>query len=195
MFAGPITNYIQNPLPPGSDGGQLTEGAKVPGALGKGQAVAFAITTFNSFWAYVMPIVGAVVADSYLGRFKAICFFTVIKILAQILLTASSSPAGIANGAAYPGLIVGIVLLGIGTGGIKSNVSPLIADQIKTRKAYVKIMKSGERVIVDPNATMQRLFNSFYFAINLGACLKVIGDYFYPFVIDEKFSCRSRQYI
>lgn len=176
-LTGPIVNYIQNPLPPGSDGGQLTNGATVPGALGQGQSVAFAITTFNSFWAYVMPILGAVVADSWLGRYKAICVFTVIKILAQVMLTASASPAGIASGAAYPCLVVGIVLLGIGTGGIKSNVSPLIADQIKTRKAYIKTLKSGERVVVDPNATMQRLFNLFYFFINLGACLKIATVY------------------
>lgn len=170
---GPIYNYIQNPLPPGSDGGQLVGNSTKPGVLGKGQAIAFALTTFNSFWAYVMPIVGAVVADTWLGRYKAICYFTVVKILAQVILTATATPAGIRAGAAYPGLLVGFVLLGIGTGGIKSNVSPLIADQITERKAYIKVLPSGERVIVDPNATMQRLFNTFYFAINLGACLKV----------------------
>ncbi|MCO5613681.1 hypothetical protein L7F22_067959 [Adiantum nelumboides] len=176
-LTGPIVNYIQNPLPPGSDGGQLVGNAKVPGALGQGQSIAFAITTFNSFWAYVMPIIGAVVADTWLGRYKAICYFTVVKILAQILLTASATPAGIASGAAYPCLVVGIVLLGIGTGGIKSNVSPLIADQIKTRKAYVETLKDGTRVIRDPNATMQRLFNLFYFFINLGACTKIATVY------------------
>ena len=176
-LTGPIVNYIQNPLPPGSDGGQLIGNAKVPGALGQGQSVAFAITTFNSFWAYVMPIIGAVVADTWLGRYKAICYFTVIKILAQILLTASATPAGIESGAAFPCLVVGIVLLGIGTGGIKSNVSPLIADQIKTRKAYVETLKDGTKVIRDPNATMQRLFNLFYFFINLGACTKIATVY------------------
>lgn len=176
-IAGPIFNYIQNPLPPGSDGGQLVGDATKPGVLGKGQAIAFALTTFNSFWAYVMPIFGAVVADTWLGRYKAICVFTVVKILAQVVLTATASPAGIRSGAAYPGLIVGFVLLGIGTGGIKSNVSPLIADQVTERKAYTKELPSGERVIVDPNATMQRLFSMFYCAINIGACLKIATVY------------------
>ncbi|CAO1636485.1 unnamed protein product [Parajaminaea phylloscopi] len=176
-LTGPIANYIKNPLPPGSDGGQLVGAAKVAGALGQGQQIAFALTTFNQFWSYVMPIFGAIVADSWLGRYKAICWFTLIKILAQVLMTASASPAGIANGAAYPCLVVGFVLLGIGTGGIKSNISPLIADQMTNRKAWIKTLPSGERVIVDPNATMQRLYNIFYWLINWGAALKIATVY------------------
>ena len=39
-----------------------------PGALGKGQQMATGISTFFSFWCYVTPLVGAWLADTYLGR-------------------------------------------------------------------------------------------------------------------------------
>ncbi|KAK7977190.1 hypothetical protein PG996_003262 [Apiospora saccharicola] len=41
-------------------------------ACEQGQATATALGYFFQFWCYMTPIVGAVVADSYLGRFKTI---------------------------------------------------------------------------------------------------------------------------
>jgi POT family proton-dependent oligopeptide transporter len=43
-----------------------------PGALGMGKQIAFSLTTFNSFWVYVTPFLGAWIADTYLGRFNTI---------------------------------------------------------------------------------------------------------------------------
>ena len=39
-----------------------------PGALGQGQQTATGLGTFFSFWCYVTPLLGAWLADSYLGR-------------------------------------------------------------------------------------------------------------------------------
>lgn len=41
----------------------------VAGALGKGAQTAAGITTFNQFWCYIIPLFGAWVADTYLGRY------------------------------------------------------------------------------------------------------------------------------
>jgi POT family proton-dependent oligopeptide transporter len=53
---------------------------------------------------------------------------------------------------------VGLVIMGIGTGGFKSNISPLIAEQYKDRKAYVRITKKGKKEIVDPATTTARIY-------------------------------------
>ena len=57
----------------------------------------------------------------------------------------------------------------MGTGGIKSNVSPLIAEQYQETKQRVKILSTGEKVIVDPALTIQRIYMIFYMCINIGS--------------------------
>ena len=57
-----------------------------------------------------------------------------------------------------------------GTGGIKANVSALIAEQFTETRFKIKTLKSGERVIQDPNVTYQRIYMIFYWCINIGAC-------------------------
>lgn len=82
--------------------------------------------------------------------------------LGLVILTCTSIPSSIANGGAFPGYVVSIIIIGLGTGGIKSNVAPLVAEQYQTRSPYVKTLKSGERVIVSPQATYQKIFLYFY---------------------------------
>lgn len=70
-----FTNYIQQPRPSYSVGGRTganrTSGG-ITGALDKKQRAAFGITTFNSFWVYCTPLLGAYLADSYWGRYNTI---------------------------------------------------------------------------------------------------------------------------
>lgn len=91
-----------------------------------------------------------------------------------LILFATSLPTAIEHGAALGGLIAAMVtalndieskglirlqiIIGIGTGGIKSNVSPLIAEQYRGTKQTIRVEKSGERVIVDPAVTIQRIY-------------------------------------
>lgn len=51
-----------------------------------------------------------------------------------------------------------MIIIGLGTGGIKSNVSPLIAEQYNETKQKIRVQKNGERVIVDPAITIQRIY-------------------------------------
>ncbi len=48
--------------------------------------------------------------------------------------------------------------MGLGTGGFKANISPLVAEQYKKTKLFVTTRKSGERVIVDPTLTTSRIY-------------------------------------
>ncbi|KAI9493549.1 POT family-domain-containing protein [Zychaea mexicana] len=171
-LSGPFQNYIQQPPPPSYP-------AETPGALGRGQQTATALTTFFQFWCYITPIIGAIIADQYLGKYNTIVVFACIYMLGLIILTGSSVPASIDSGGAFPGFIVALVVIGLGTGGIKANVSPLVAEQYTVSKAYVREQpkrnwlgrKTGEteRVIVTPQATYQRLFSYFYIGINVGS--------------------------
>lgn len=56
---------------------------------------------------------------------------------------------------------VGLIFFGIGVGGFKPNVSPLYGEQLKDRTMRVKTLPSGERVIVDPAQTTQRMVSLF----------------------------------
>lgn len=47
---------------------------------------------------------------------------------------------------------------GAGTGGFKSNISPLVAEQQRNLKPFVRVKKNGERVIVDPAMTTARIY-------------------------------------
>lgn len=59
----------------------------------------------------------------------------------------------------------------------KPNVTPLLLDQIRDTVPVVKVLKSGERVIVDPEHTVERCMLWFYLLINIGAFTSVATSY------------------
>jgi POT family proton-dependent oligopeptide transporter len=154
-----IQNYIQRPL----------DGSEGRGALGLGHRGATALNLFFSFWSYVTPILGAIIADQYLGKYKTIVLFCFIYMIGLFILFVSSLPISLEYGAGIGGFITAIIIIGIGTGGIKSNVAPLIADQYTRKKMALSTLPSGERVIVDPSVTIQRIYMIFYASINVGS--------------------------
>lgn len=164
-------NFIQRPLPPGSTTGKSGTDA-TPGALGMGQRAATAMTLFNSFWSYVTPLMGAYVADEHLGRFKTIMYSIACALVGHILLVISAIPPVIGKGSSAMGAFaVGLVIMGLGTGGFKSNISPLIAEQYKEPLPFIKVLKTGERVVVDPATTVSRIYHYFYLMINVGSLI------------------------
>ncbi|KAK9447610.1 POT family-domain-containing protein [Limtongia smithiae] len=157
-LTGPFMNYMQYPA-----------GGLRPGAIGLGQAKASALNYFFQFWCYVTPIMGAIIADQYWGKYRTIFLFALMYVTGLLILVTTSIPMAIANGASLGGLIVAMIIIGLGTGGIKANVSPLIAEQYTRTKKFIRTLKSGERVIVDPAVTIQSLFMVFYMCINIGS--------------------------
>ncbi|CAK7274676.1 hypothetical protein SEPCBS119000_006294 [Sporothrix epigloea] len=170
-----ITNFIQWPMPAGSTAGSAPHGQ--PGAMGFGQRTATAITTFNVFWQYLTPLLGAYIADSYLGRYRTIAAALVIDIGGHIVLLLSGLPPFLRKeppAGSLTALIMGILLIGIGTGGFKPNVNPLIVEQVSSRPGGSRMHvrsdpETGERVIVDPAVTASRIYHYFYMVINIGA--------------------------
>lgn len=164
-LSGPIQNYINNPYDPSSD---------LPGALGKGQSVASALGNFFKFWAYASCVLGAIVADQYLGKFKTILVACGIYVVGLLILVTTSFPGAFLNGAGMGGIVTAMVVLGLATGGIKANVTPMCAEQYKDTKPVLKTLKSGETVLVDPELTIQRMFMWFYWVVNVGALSPLI---------------------
>ncbi|KAL9609550.1 MAG: hypothetical protein Q9167_005681 [Letrouitia subvulpina] len=172
-----FVNFIQQPLPPGSTTGSAgTDGQA--GALGMGQRASTGLTTFNSMWAYFCPLFGAFVADQYLGRYKTIQVSIAIAIVGHIILIVATLPSVIAHPhGAIAAFSIGLIIFGLGVGGFKPNISPLIAEQYELAhpRQTVKSLKSGERVIIDPTMTVSRIFMYFYLMVNVGALIGQIG--------------------
>jgi POT family proton-dependent oligopeptide transporter len=153
---------------PGSDEAQ-------PGALGLGKQKAFSLTTFNSFWVYVVPLFGAWIADKYLGRYKTIFYSVLVAEIGHTILIVSSAPSVLDKPNTSLGVFVlGLLITGFGTGTFKPNISPLIMEQLPEDPLRVEERK-GERVIVDPAVTATRVYNWFYWFINWGALAGQLG--------------------
>eukprot|EP01061_Rhynchopus_euleeides_P028536 TRINITY_DN4651_c0_g1_i1.p1 TRINITY_DN4651_c0_g1~~TRINITY_DN4651_c0_g1_i1.p1 ORF type:complete len:629 (+),score=208.66 TRINITY_DN4651_c0_g1_i1:167-1888(+) len=129
------------------------------------QSAANAVYNCFNFWAYGACLIGGYVADTYLGRVKAIAVFGMIYtlgyaalVLSAVHFTWSNYPDDPADGFAIPGFGIALFFIGLGTGGIKSNVSPLMADQIENR----------------PPEVYASVFRWFYWAINVGSFVGIL---------------------
>ncbi|KAI5967306.1 PTR2 [Candida margitis] len=144
------------------------------GQLALKQQGATALSYFFQFWCYITPILGGWVADTYWGKYKTLFVACFVYIIGILILFVTSIPSITSKNTALGGYVTSIIIIGIGTGLIKSNVSPYLADQVPKRKPRISVRKNGERVIVDPNITVQNIFLWFYLMINIGS-LSVIA--------------------
>jgi hypothetical protein len=59
----------------------------------------------------------------------------------------------------------------------KPNILPTVLDQYRHQHQYVKTLKGGERVIVDPEMTINRISLIFYDFVNIGAFYPICTVY------------------
>ena len=140
-----------------------------------GQRASTAIGMFNMFWyahciavkrptlsdlrVYFMPLLGAYVADTRWGRFKTICVAVAIALLGHAILVVAGLPGTLEHtSTALTYFLVALVIMGIGTGGFKSNISPLVAEQYTKTKMTIGTTTHGERIIIDPAMTTARIY-------------------------------------
>lgn len=144
------------------------------GLLQLNSSGATGLSYFFQFWCYITPIFGGYMADTYWGKYNTIAVGTVIYIVGIFILFITSIPSITSKETGLGGFVTAIILIGIATGMIKANLSVLIADQLPKHKPRVKTLKKGERVIEDPNITLQNVFMFFYLMVNVGS-LSVIA--------------------
>lgn len=122
------------------------------------------------------PLLGGYLADQFWGRYRTIMYAIVCALVGHVILIVSALPPVIAHpNGAIAAFSIGLVIMGMGTGGFKPNISPLIAEQYQETRMYIKTLDSGERVIVDPVATISRVMMYFYMMINIGSLTGQIG--------------------
>ncbi|KNC83440.1 hypothetical protein SARC_04305 [Sphaeroforma arctica JP610] len=113
------------------------------------------INAVFSMLSYVTTILGGFVADSYLGRYKTIVLFSFIYVVGVCVTVVTSIPS-IMNVQLY--LVGTLMLVSLGTGGIKANINNFGADQYDLR-------------IPGEQAEQERFFSYFYMVINIGAAV------------------------
>ncbi|WOL14197.1 protein NRT1/ PTR FAMILY 8.3-like [Canna indica] len=138
--------------------------------LHEGNASAARNVTTWAGTCYITPLIGAVLADAYWGRYWTIAVFSTIYFIGMSTLTLSASipafkpPACVgsicpeASVYQYAVFFVGLYLIALGTGGIKPCVSSFGADQFDDTDPRERVKKGS-------------FFNWFYFSINIGALI------------------------
>lgn len=178
------------------------------GALGQGSVTTSAITNLFKFLAYIIPIWGGIVADNQWGRFKTICVGTAVGAVAHFLLVVPAIPSVITHPKGSLGaFIASIVILAFAAGFIKPSLGPMLCDQAPVKLQTIAYQKKGgglmgwlrreglakqedvdpndpdaERVIIDPQTTIERYLLIFYLCINVGSCFQVATQYAERFV-------------
>lgn len=178
--SGVLANFIQRPLPEGSKtGAPLSKSSsESAGALGLGVQTSSALTLLLTFLAYVVPLYGGFVSDTKLGKFKSIWIGVIAGAVAHILFIIAGLPTVLAHGkAALAPTVLAIVTLAIGTGFIKPNLLPLLMDQYPDKRDVVKVLPTGEKVILDRQKTLERMTLIFYWAINVGSFFQLATSY------------------
>lgn len=124
-------------------------------------------------------MIGGWIADTLLGRYNTIFGSSLLYLVGTIILAVVTFNYGATYGLSTRSkeafLGISLLLISVGTGGIKANVSPLGADQIENEGTII----------------VQRFFDWFYWFIQLGSFLAYTAvvsvqqevSFFYGYVI------------
>uniref|UniRef100_A0A8C5BL59 Solute carrier family 15 member 2 n=1 Tax=Gadus morhua TaxID=8049 RepID=A0A8C5BL59_GADMO len=104
---------------------------------------------------YFTPVLGALIADSWLGKFKTIIYLSIVYVIGHVVKSVGAIPT-VGDTSMHIALsMVGLILIAFGTGGIKPCVAAFGGDQF------------------EPEQT-RKFFSIFYMAINAGSVLSMI---------------------
>ncbi|KAB8244836.1 hypothetical protein BDV35DRAFT_406446 [Aspergillus flavus] len=138
------------------------ENTSIPGALGLGEAMASNISSAFYAFTFLMSVAFAVLSDAWLGRYITLCLSFCLDFCGCLVLFVTSLPAITDGSVKLVGFILAVILIGLGTGGVKATITPFIGDQYPNVSPQLIITKKGERVVTDRMLTMQYIYNVFY---------------------------------
>ena len=126
----------------------------MPGSVSEQMSNAAAMENYHLFTTavYFFPIIGALLADIVLGKYLTIMILSVVYCAGHGVLAMMGS-----TDVMPPGMVlaVGLILISVGSGGIKPCVSAHVGDQFGQQNAHL----------------LEKVFGWFYFSINTGAFL------------------------
>ena len=124
---------------------------------------AAAIEQYHDFtsWVYLTPILGALLADTLLGKYRTIISLSMVYCLGHLTL------AFMGTGGLTPEawMMTGLALISLGSGGIKPCVSAHVGDQFGNSNAF----------------WLTKVFGWFYISINVGAFISTL---FTPWILE-----------
>src|SRR3981081_1339272 len=106
---------------------------------------------------YFLPILGALIADGFLGKYWTILSLSIVYCLGHLTLAFMDSSFGIALGQRTM-LAAGLILICLGAGGIKPCVSANVGDQFGDSNKHL----------------LSKMFGWFYFSINAGSLISTL---------------------
>src|SRR5690242_17553853 len=106
---------------------------------------------------YYLPIVGAIIADGWLGKYRTILWLSIVYCFGSLTLALMDTSWGLGIGQRTM-LAVGLGLICIGSGGIKPCVSANVGDQFGESNKHL----------------LSKMFGWFYFSINAGSFISSI---------------------
>lgn len=99
--------------------------------------------------AYFFPLLGAIIADVFLGKYLTILILSVVYCLGHLALALNDTRMGLA---------IGLTLIAVGSGGIKPCVSSNVGDQFGATNQHL----------------LPKVFSWFYFSINFGSAIAML---------------------
>ena len=106
---------------------------------------------------YFLPILGAILAEAFLGKYLTIFWLSIVYCLGHVALAFMDTAWGIAFGQQKV-LAIGLGLIALGAGGIKPCVSANVGDQFGESNKHL----------------LSKVFGWFYFSINAGSFIATI---------------------
>ncbi|XP_074514062.1 solute carrier family 15 member 2 [Sebastes fasciatus] len=107
---------------------------------------------------YFTPILGALIADSWLGKFKTIIYLSIVYVIGHVVKSVGAIPTVGSSSVHIALSMSGLILIAFGTGGIKPCVAAFGGDQFDEENV-------SER---------QKFFSIFYMSINAGSLLSTV---------------------
>lgn len=126
------------------------------GSLGFSQSRSTTLIHSFNFSAYFFTLFGGILSDSLLGRYKTILALSIVYCSGMIILAGSSFPI-FTELESKVCFLVGLILVALGTGGIKPCVSAFGGDQFDPTQVEA----------------ISKYFSIFYFSINAGSVLSM----------------------